>query len=229
MIWSLTCNKEKLSSVQIACTVECWPMLYGYFVWSCVVFHISRLLWPVWQLLIFIVYYRKNYPQSIYYGANVNWIRCMSTSTYLVSNISKAHPSYFYMFVIFLTCRVDDRILLTWQFSSFSLFFDTQFTKRALMQFAENAGLDQPAHLGRLIWAFIVRLQNQWILYVDEQTAQLCMLIWNIPVCISHKSPFPMLCIFYYFIIISGWQLGEALCTVRCPMVTKWAMVSNCG
>ena len=29
---------------------------------------------------------------------------------------------------------------------------------------ADNAGADQPAHLRRLIWAFVVRLQNQWVL-----------------------------------------------------------------
>ena len=52
----------------------------------------------------------------------------------------------------------------------FSVYFfadktsDAQFTKRALMQFADDTGPDQPAHLRRLIWAFVVRLQNQWIL-----------------------------------------------------------------
>ena len=39
-----------------------------------------------------------------------------------------------------------------------------QSTKRTLMQFANNAGPDHPAHKCRLIWACIVRLQNQWIL-----------------------------------------------------------------
>ena len=39
-----------------------------------------------------------------------------------------------------------------------------QCTKKTLMQFANNAGPDQPAHLRRLVWAFVVRLQNQWIL-----------------------------------------------------------------
>ena len=29
------------------------------------------------------------------------------------------------------------------------------------MQFVDNAGPDQPAHLRRLIWAFIVLFQNQ--------------------------------------------------------------------
>ena len=42
--------------------------------------------------------------------------------------------------------------------------YDAQCRKRALMQFVDNAGPDQPAHLRSLIWAFVVRLQNQWIL-----------------------------------------------------------------
>ena len=44
------------------------------------------------------------------------------------------------------------------------LSYDSQRTKRALMQFAGNAGPDQPAHSRRLIRAFVARLQNQWIL-----------------------------------------------------------------
>ena len=36
--------------------------------------------------------------------------------------------------------------------------------ERAVMQFADNACPDQPAHSRRLIKAFVVRLQNQWIL-----------------------------------------------------------------
>ena len=36
------------------------------------------------------------------------------------------------------------------------------------MQFADNAGPDQPAHLCRLIWTFIVRLVDT-VVYVDEQ------------------------------------------------------------
>ena len=35
--------------------------------------------------------------------------------------------------------------------------------KRALIQFADSEGPDQPARMRRLIWAFVVRLQNQWI------------------------------------------------------------------
>ena len=42
--------------------------------------------------------------------------------------------------------------------------YDAQQTKMALMQFADNSGPNQPAHLCRLIWAFVVRLQNQWLL-----------------------------------------------------------------
>ena len=41
---------------------------------------------------------------------------------------------------------------------------DVQRTKTVFMQSADNAGPDQPAHSRRLIWAFAVRLQNQWIL-----------------------------------------------------------------
>ena len=40
--------------------------------------------------------------------------------------------------------------------------------KGFFMQFADNAGPDQPAHLRRLISAFVARLRNQWM-YVDEQ------------------------------------------------------------
>ena len=48
-------------------------------------------------------------------------------------------------------------------------FFCHFFSKRktchgALMQFADSAGPDQPAHKHRLIRAFTVGLQNQWIL-----------------------------------------------------------------
>ena len=37
--------------------------------------------------------------------------------------------------------------------------------KRAIMQFADNTGPDHPALLRKLIWASIVRLQNQRILW----------------------------------------------------------------
>ena len=42
---------------------------------------------------------------------------------------------------------------------------DAQLTKRTLMQFADNTDPDQPAHSRRLIWAFVFRILNQWILY----------------------------------------------------------------
>ena len=41
--------------------------------------------------------------------------------------------------------------------------YDAHCTKRAVMQFADKAGPDQPAHSCRLIWALVVCLQNQWI------------------------------------------------------------------
>ena len=44
------------------------------------------------------------------------------------------------------------------------IIYDEQHTKRALMQFADNTGPDQPAHWRRLIWAFVVRLHILWIL-----------------------------------------------------------------
>ena len=37
---------------------------------------------------------------------------------------------------------------------------DVQCTKKALMQFADNAGTGQPARVCRLIWLFAVCLQN---------------------------------------------------------------------
>ena len=42
--------------------------------------------------------------------------------------------------------------------------YDTQYTKRAIMQFADNADPDQLVHLCRLIRAFVARSQNQRIL-----------------------------------------------------------------
>ena len=42
--------------------------------------------------------------------------------------------------------------------------YDAEHTKKALMQFGDNAGPDQPAHLQRLIRAFIASIQNQWVL-----------------------------------------------------------------
>ena len=53
------------------------------------------------------------------------------------------------------------------------------------MQFADNAGPDQPAHKRRLIRAFFVRLQNQQILQYmsknrecSDQTAQIFLLFF---------------------------------------------------
>ena len=43
--------------------------------------------------------------------------------------------------------------------------YDVQCTKRALMQFANNIGPDQPVYLHRLTRTFVISLQNQWILY----------------------------------------------------------------
>ena len=58
------------------------------------------------------------------------------------------------------------------------------------MQFANNTGLDQPAHLCRLIRAFVALLQNHWILEFmsmnrdcPDQTAQMHTLIWTFAVC----------------------------------------------
>ena len=51
--------------------------------------------------------------------------------------------------------------------------------KWELMKFADNAGQDQPAHLRRLIRAFVARIQNQWILLYMS----------------THKGLFPKLCI----------------------------------
>ena len=63
-------------------------------------------------------------------------------------------------------------LCLCWSHRSYSRFchalaqlFDVQGTKRALMQFAVNAGPDQPAQMRRLIRDLVDRLQNQWILY----------------------------------------------------------------
>ena len=42
-----------------------------------------------------------------------------------------------------------------------------EMQERALMQFADNAGPDQPAHVHRLIWALIVWVDT--VVNVDEQ------------------------------------------------------------
>ena len=66
------------------------------------------------------------------------------------------------------------------------------------MQFADNTGPDQPAHLCRLIWAFDVHLQNEWILkYMSmnkecpDQTTWMHMFIWTLAVHMGHKGLFP--------------------------------------
>ena len=60
--------------------------------------------------------------------------------------------------------------------------YNAEHTKKALMQFGDNAGPDQPAHLQRLVRAFIASIQNQWVLqYMStnkkcpDQTAQIWM------------------------------------------------------
>ena len=66
------------------------------------------------------------------------------------------------------------------------------------MQLADNTGPDQPAHSRRLIRAFVVRVQNQWILYYLstnsewlDQTARMRMRTCTFTVCIWHKGLFP--------------------------------------
>ena len=68
--------------------------------------------------------------------------------------------------------------------------------KRVLVQFTDNAGPDQPALKRRLIRAFIVRLQNQWmLLYMltnresSDQTARMRMLIWTYVALKLNKGP----------------------------------------
>ena len=65
------------------------------------------------------------------------------------------------------------------------------------MQSADNAGPDQPAHKRRLIRAFVVRLQNQWILYYmstnrerSNLTVRMRMLIWTYVVRKLYKGIF---------------------------------------
>ena len=78
--------------------------------------------------------------------------------------------------------------------------YDSQRTKRAIMPFAGNAGPDQPARTRRLIRAFVVRLQNQYI-YTSpnrecpDQTARMRTVIWTFAVGIWHKGHFPSLSI----------------------------------
>ena len=48
--------------------------------------------------------------------------------------------------------------------NNFKGIYDAKRTKRALVLISDNAGPDQSPHSRRLIWAFVSRLQNQWIL-----------------------------------------------------------------
>ena len=53
---------------------------------------------------------------------------------------------------------------------SVKMAYDAQHTKRALMQFAVSEGPDQPAHLCRLIRAFVPLTESiNIVVYVDEQ------------------------------------------------------------
>ena len=47
-------------------------------------------------------------------------------------------------------------------------FNNAQPMYRTFMQFADNAGQDQPVQMHRLIWAFNAHLQKQWILCVCD-------------------------------------------------------------
>ena len=87
-----------------------------------------------------------------------------------------------------------------------ALSFDVQCTKR-IMQFADNIGPDQSAHMRRLIRTYVVCLQNQWILkYMLTnrnylyQTAPMFMLIWTVSARTWHKGFFHMLCIICFFL-----------------------------
>ena len=71
---------------------------------------------------------------------------------------------------------------------------DAQQTKRAVVQFASNVGLDQPARMRRLIRAFVAHLRNQWTLQYtsmnrecSDQTARLPTLIWAFAVRLWQK------------------------------------------
>ena len=62
----------------------------------------------------------------------------------------------------------------------------TMHEKGPLSKFTDNADIDQPVHLCRLILAFIACLKNEWILqYMStnkdcpDQTAQIHPLIWT--------------------------------------------------
>ena len=64
----------------------------------------------------------------------------------------------------------------------------------------------QPAHLHRLIFAFVARIQNRWILQYMltnweclDQTAWMCMLIWTYVVHRLYNGPFRALHIMWYY------------------------------
>ena len=48
----------------------------------------------------------------------------------------------------------------TFHVFSHTVVIDVKITKKALLQFADNAGPDQLSHSRRSSWTFIVRLQN---------------------------------------------------------------------
>ena len=97
-----------------------------------------------------------------------------------------------------ITSSIKQVIVLKWMFNA-------QCIKKALMQFTDNEGRDQPAHSRRLIWAVVVRLQNQWILSnmltnreCSYPTVRVPMLIWAFAVRWWHKGLFRSLPIIFY-------------------------------
>ena len=76
--------------------------------------------------------------------------------------------------------------LVSWQL------FGAQHTKRALMQFADNAGPDQPAHSRRLIRPFVTHL-----LEYSNQTARIRTLMWTFAILVWHMDLFPTVSINY--------------------------------
>ena len=64
--------------------------------------------------------------------------------------------------------RVNDYVVNVLHVSFFFIIINNaQRMKRDLIHFVDNAGSDQPAHPRRLIWAFVVRIHNQWILFTS--------------------------------------------------------------
>ena len=83
------------------------------------------------------------------------------------------------------------------------------------MHFADNSGPDQPARMRRMIRAYVVRLQNQWILsylstkrQCQDQTAWMHMFVWTIAVRIWHKGLFPTLRIVVAYLSLVLGQIG---------------------